>query len=346
MNNKDLFSIIREFTEAFGPVGRETYIQELIEKKWDYYGVKTCYDKIGNLFGRIEGSGPHWAIVSHSDSIGFIVQSILSNGFLKVAFNTAATFPDARFLAGTCLKFLTKSKSFVEGYFGLRSGHIAGIKGKKQAVVFDDLYVDLGVNSKEEVLQLGIDIGTPAVFAQKTSQIQENIVGPSFDNRVGSVVQYLLLQELKAKNIAPNLTMISTIQEEIGLKGAAAAANSGDYDGVIVLDVGLVGDTPCTKNDFIPTKLGEGPIIVYKDFSVHYSIDLIKKVEKVAHERKIKIQKAVFKNFRTDGEYFFMQGHPTCMLAIPCRYTHTHFETVRLSDIVSTVELLLNLITT
>ncbi|MHA1214339.1 MAG: M42 family metallopeptidase [Candidatus Hodarchaeales archaeon] len=345
MEKKVIFDVIKEFTGTFGPVGRETDIQELIKTKWDKNGLKTSYDKVGNLYGRIEGTGSHWALVSHSDTIGFIVQDILSDGFVKVAFNTAATTPDARFLAGVPLNFLTKDNSTVRGYFGLRSGHIAGIKGKKEPVLFDDFYVDLGVSSKEEVMRLGIDIGSPAVFAQEIYQVQENIVGPSLDNRVGSTIQCLLLQEISKKGLSPNLTMISTVQEEIGLKGAAAAANSGDYDGVIVLDVGLVGDTPFTKNDHIPTKLGKGPIIVYKDFSVHYSISLIEKIENVAKENGIQIQKAVFKNFRTDGEYFFMEGHPCAMIACPCRYTHTHFETVRISDIARTIDLLMALIT-
>ena len=345
MYENDLFNKIKMFNETFGPVGREEQVQELVKKHWESFGIMTKFDKIGNLFGRIHGTGTHWAIVVHADSIGFIVQQVLENGFIKLAFNTAATTPDARFLAGVPLKFFTRKDTIVKGYFGLRSGHIAGIEGKVKPIHFKDLFVDIGVSTKQEAVELGVDIGTPAVFDIGVMKVQKNVVGPSMDNRIGLVVQSLLLEDLIKLDKKPNLTLISTVQEEMGLKGASAAAKSDRFDAVIVLDVGLTGDIPGTEKDFIPTSLGKGPIIVYKDFSVHYHDSLIKEIERLADTKTIPIQKAIFKNYRTDGELFVMEGHPTVMLAIPCRYTHTYFETVRKEDILNMVKLIIHLIT-
>ena len=333
-------NLLSELVDIAGPVGREEAVQHFLASKWEQLSFKTEIDKIGNLYGRMNGKGPHWAIVSHSDTIGFIVQQILANGFLKMAFNTAATTPDARFLAGSTLRFLTNNSKDILGYFGLRSGHLAGIEGKKKPVLFDDMFVDLGVGSIEEVTDLGIDIGIPAVFNSSVQQIQSNIVGPSMDNRVGSTIQTILAHNLKQNNIQPNLTLISTVQEEIGMKGAAAAANSGDFDGVINLDVGLTGDIPPSKNDYLSTKLGSGPILVVKDFSIHYSHSLFKTTAKLAAQEKIPFQKAVFKDYNTDGMYFFMNGQPTITVSVPCRYTHTYFETINLSDVLHTINLL------
>jgi len=345
MLEKDLFNKIKMFTEVFGPVGREEQVQELVKKHWEKFGIITKFDNIGNLFGRINGIGNHWAIVVHADSIGFIVQQVLENGFIKLAFNTAATTPDARFLAGVPLKFYTRKDTIVNGYFGLRSGHIAGVEGKVKPILFEDLFVDIGASTKQEVIELGVDIGTPAVFDIEVKKIQKNLVGPSMDNRIGLVIQSLLLTELAKLVKKPNITLISTVQEEMGLKGAAAAAKSDQFDAVIVLDIGLSGDIPGTNKDFIPTTLGKGPIIVYKDFSVHYHDLLIKEIELLAETETIPIQRAVFKNYRTDGEVFVMEGHRTVMLAIPCRYTHTYFETVRSEDIFNMVKLIISLIT-
>ena len=68
-------------------------------------------------------------------------------------------------------------------------------------------------------------------------------------------------------------------------------------------------------------------------------------VESIAKTNGIDIQKAVFKNYNTDGMYFFMQGYPTVNLAVPCRYTHTNFETIRFSDVEKTLDLLLKILT-
>jgi endoglucanase len=340
LTTKDVLKLLSELVDISAPVGREDAVQQFLANEWEKFNFKTEIDKIGNLYGHISGKGPHWAIVSHADTIGFIVQQILSDGFLKMAFNTAATTPDARFLAGSPLRFLSNNTTDTLGYFGLRSGHLAGIEGKKEPVLFDDMFVDIGVNSLKEVYDLGIDIGTPAVFHSSVQQIQNNVVGPSMDNRVGSTIQTILAERLMNKKIKPNLTLISTVQEEMGMKGAAAAAQNRDFDAVINIDVGLTGDIPSSKNDFISTKLGSGPILVVKDFSIHYSHSLYSMIKESAINTKIPFQKAVFKNYNTDGMYFFMNGHPTITVSVPCRYTHTNFETINISDVLHTINLL------
>jgi endoglucanase len=237
---------------------------------------------------------------------------------------------------------LNTNNSFVKGYFGLRSGHLAGIEGKKKPILFGDLFVDLGVDSFEEVIDLGIDIGTPAAFGSPVAQFGRNIVGKAMDNRIAGTIQTFLAEELIKMENKPHITLISTVQEELGMKGAAAASKYSKFDGVINIDVGLTGDIPSSQEDHLPTKLGGGPILVYKDFSIHYSYQLIKELENSAKKNQVPLQKAVFKNYNTDGMYFFMHGYPTVTLAIPCRYTHTNFETVRLKDIQNTLSLLKN----
>lgn len=345
MDQTELYDLLKKLCEIPGPVGREEVVQSELKKNWEHAGFKTRYDKIGNLYSQREGHGKHWAIIGHADSIGFLVQQILPNGFLKLAFNTAATFPDARFLAGVPLRFITDKKQTVRGFFGLRSGHLAGIEGKKKPILFNELSVDIGVDSSEDVENLGIHIGTPAVFDVPVQKFQDNIVGPSMDNRISGTLQCAIANSVNTMPDPPRITLISTVQEEIGLKGAAAAANQQyDFDGVINIDVGLCGDFPGSDKDNLDTKLGEGPIILYKDFSIHYTYQLIGKLEKKASKIGISMQRGVFKNYGTDGAQFIMHGFPTAMIAVPCRYTHTYFETIRINDLLNTLRLLLEVI--
>ena len=127
------------------------------------------------------------------------------------------------------------------------------------------------------------------------------------------------------------------------MKGAAAV-KSAEFDGVLNVDVGLTGDIPPSKEDFLPTRLGAGPILVIKDFSVHYSNSLLTIVDSKAKQASIPYQRAVFKNYNTDGMYFFMRGYPVVTIGVPCRYTHTNFETVSLPDIENTINLIMAVI--
>lgn len=347
MKKSKIFTLIQSLTEFFGPVGYEFDVQNHAKKIYESFGLECELDTIGNLFAMIKdrnASSPKIAIVSHADEIGFLVKDILGNGFLKLAFNTAATTPDARFLAGKSLKILNSSGEFVEGFFGLRSGHIAGIEGKKRPILFQDMFVDVGCSTNQEVKKLGITIGSPAVFKKTTEAINNtnNIFGKSMDNRVGMAIQIALSEKIKDSN--KNITFISCVQEEIGMKGAANAAKRDHFDYVINVDVGLTGDIPGTKNDHIPVGLGKGPIIVIKDFSIHYNFEMINLFTEFAEKANIPYQRAVYDRYSTDGMEFFKHGMKTLTLGIPCRYTHTDFETINLEDVQNCINLILTFI--
>lgn len=340
MEEREVYDLLKELAEIPGPVGREEPVQKFLEREWGRCGFKVSYDRVGNLFGKRSGEGSHLAIAGHADQVGFIVSQILPDGFVKVTFNTATTAPDGRYLSGTEIRFITGHEPHVSGCFGLKCGHLASPEERRAPVIFQDLFVDLGLDSAEMVRKTGVDVGTSAVFGAAVRRIQDNIVGPAMDNRVAGVVQCMLARKLRDMAPGPGITLISTVQEEIGIRGAASAAKREEYDYVITIDVGLTGDIPAAKDCGIETKLGAGPIILYKDFSIHYSSALISKLEGLAKDASIPFQRGVFRNYQTDGAHFFKHGNPTALVAVPCRYTHTHFETVRITDIMNTIELL------
>lgn len=341
MDEDETFPALKVLCEIPGPVGQEGPVQDALEEQWQLHGFETRRDRIGNLYGHAGGDGPRVAIVGHADSIGFIVQQVLPEGFVRLAFNTAAATPDTRFLPGAPIRFLAPGRDPVPGVFGLRSGHLAGAEGKKVPLEFDDMFVDLGVDDASAVRDLGIDVGTPAVFGSEVHTIGSNITGPSMDNRVAGTLQCAVARAVaRARGTRPSVTLVSTVQEEIGMKGAAAAARDLDIDHAIIIDVGLVGDIPPSKNDHLDTRLGKGPIVLFKDSGIHYDQARIDAFLDIASRRGIPVQRGVFKNYQTDGAHFFMNGIPASVVAVPCRYTHTHFETVRAADLVTTFRLL------
>jgi endoglucanase len=115
-------------------------------------------------------------------------------------------------------------------------------------------------------------------------------------------------------------------------------------DAVIILDIGLADDHPGTNGEF-GISLGKGPIIVIKDSAMHYSYELVQSIIKTAEKETIPIQRAVFHSYMTDGVQFASQGQVVSVLAVPCRYSHSSFETVNLLDVDMAIHLLMKLLT-
>ncbi|MFW9800462.1 MAG: M42 family metallopeptidase, partial [Candidatus Thorarchaeota archaeon] len=284
----------------------------------------------------LEGSKVHYALVSHADEVGFLVSNVEKSGFLRVKWNTTGYMPDLRLLPGQRVSIMAEKK-LIPGTFCVKTAHIAGPEGKKTIPTYEEVFLDIGATSEEEAHKMGIHVGTPVVYDTTLAKVGRNVVGKSLDNRVGLTMMILLAEELakvtKAKR--PTITFVSTVMEELGAKGAAAVARNLDVDGVIVLEVGLADDYPGTAGE-AGVSLGKGPVLVIKDSQVHYSHELNMQIIKVAEKNSIPIQRAVYHNYATDGFQMILQGQIASTIGVPCRYSHSSFETVTLDDIEST----------
>ncbi len=157
-------------------------------------------------------------------------------------------------------------------------------------------------------------------------------MGKALDDRALLAIMTELVRRVPASEMRCRLTLAATVQEEIGLVGAAALGARHDFDAAIVLEIGLAGDIPGVPEDMMPVRLGQGPILVHKDAMVHYDFRLTQALEKCAADAELPIQHAVFGSFGSDGSAFTKADIPSAMIAFPARYTHTPFETANLGD--------------
>jgi putative aminopeptidase FrvX len=322
-----------------GPVGREEMVQEFMRDHLRNYCDSLESDKIGNLIASIDGTGEHYALVAHADEVGFYVSNIDENGFIRAKWSTQAYMPDLRLLPGQWILFMTE-KGMVPGCFCVQTAHIAGQKGKNKLPCWEEIFIDVGVSSAEKVNDLGIQIGTPVIYAAPTEEVGSHLMGKSFDDRAGLTAMIMIAEQLSKlpKEKRPNVTLLSTVMEEIGAKGASASARDLDVDAVIVLEVGLADDYPGTHGE-ASVCLGKGPVVVVKDSQLVYSHATNKRVFEVAEKRSIEIQRAVYHNYATDGFPIAAQGQPVSTIGIPCRYTHSSFECIDPVDLVKTIDL-------
>ncbi|TFG12984.1 M42 family peptidase [Candidatus Thorarchaeota archaeon] len=335
----DIFTTLKDLCDLPGPVGREGVVQKRIREELSQYCDEIKTDKIGNLTATMEGTKSHYAVVAHADEVGFLVSSIDDNGFIQAKWNTQGYQPDMRLMPGQRVLFMS-DQGMIPGCFCVKTAHIAGAKGKKKIPSWDEVFIDIGAESSEEVHEMGIDIGTHLVYDAGIEQIGKNVVGKSLDDRVGlAVILHLakLFSQLPQVK-KPRVTFVSTVMEEIGAKGASAVADEMDVDAVLVLEIGLADDYPGTQGE-ANVDLGKGPVIVIKDNQIVYSHELTKALGNISKEKGIETQKAVYHNYATDGYRMASQGQKVAAIGVPCRYSHSSFETIRIDDVKNTLKL-------
>jgi putative aminopeptidase FrvX len=344
--NKGIFNLLKKLSETPGPVGREERVQSIMRDHLKEHCREVNQDRIGNLVATMEGTGEHFAIVAHADEVGFLVSNIDENGFLKAKWNTQSYLPDLRLLPGQRIEIMT-TDGFVPGCFCVKTAHIAGAQGKKRLPTWDEVFIDIGSNSADDVAGQGVNIGDSVLYASQLKQVGHNVMGKAMDDRIGLTIMIHLVDYLSeiAPEKRPTVTLVSTVMEELGAKGAAAIAHTLDVDGVFIVDIGLADDYPGTSGE-AGVSLGKGPVIVIKDNQMYYSHQLNQRLFDAAEICGLPIQRAVYHNYSTDGFQLASQGQVVSTLGIPCRYSHSSFETLNLEDAEKTLTLLTNVLKT
>ena len=339
MSNR-ILDILKTLSATPGPVGRETLVQDVMKNELDEYCSNIVRDKVGNLIATMEGIRKHFVIVAHADEVGFLVSGIDERGFIRAKWNTQGHLPDLRLLPGQWVLVMTET-GFIPGCFAVKTGHIAGKEGKSRIPTYEEVFLDIGMASRKEVEDLGIHIGDPIIYAAPVEKVGHHVCGKSMDDRIGLVIMIELARRFSniPINKRPKVTFVSTVMEELGAKGAAAIARDLDVDAVIVIDIGLADDHPGTNGE-AGVALGKGPVIVIKDDAMHYSHELVRPILDTAEREKIPVQRAVYHHYLTDGVQFAMQGQMVAVVAIPCRYSHSSFETIDLKDVEMAIQLL------
>lgn len=330
------FELLKKLTELPGPVGYEDRVNQFLFERWQHYAHEIEIDGVGNLVAHIGGQGPKLLLTAHADEICFMVKSISEDGFLFITYGQADMVSRPTRSIGMnmtgqpCL--VLGDGVLVDGTIAALSGHVmTPAQREKTGFDWNDFFIDIGAKSREEVLAQGIRVGSHVIWNPSTRRVGHYITGKALDDRGGLAILDRIIRETDPANYNFDLFVVSTVQEEIGLIGAGSFSKD-DFDLAVSVEVGLSGDIPLVDYKDMPIALGEGPIIVHKDYGVAYSRRVTKQLEVAANKAGVKLQHGVFGNFGTDGITLMQRGIPTAVIAFPARYTHSPFETVAESD--------------
>ena len=336
--------ILKVLTEAPGPPGFEDPVRKIMTEQMKPLADKISYDGLGSVIAQQGNSGPHIMLDAHMDELGGMVRRIRPDGFISMqmlGYWLTAALPDQRWI-------ILGSKGPVLAVTDIWDAHIAPHDASGHTAQ-QDLYLDTGARSAEEVAKLGISPGDPVAPVSDFAVLaNDRYLAKAWDDRVGCAVMLEVMRRLE-KTAHPNQVFYAaTVQEEgsIEMRGAQTSARLINPDIGFSLEVGIPNDVPGPGPDAAQEVLGGGPGMMLYTFSELPNRKLVAHVKEIAAAKKIPLQFDFVQGFGDDAGAIKLHniGVPVTTVLVPARSTHAHNGIIDRADFDRAVDLMVALI--
>lgn len=314
-----MLDLLKKLCLIDGTSGDEANVREfIINEIKDFCEYKV--DNLGNIICFKKGANPTEKKImldAHTDEVGLIISSITEKGYLK--------FKTVGGIDTTALLFKkVKINNKVNGVIGGKPFHLLSSDDRKKAP--KDLYIDIGVKTREEALAL-VSLGDNAVVQSEFEILGECVKSKALDDRLGCAILIKLLKEFNEYDFYATFT----VQEEVGLRGAKTSTFSLAPDFAIALESTTAADIAGSSPETVVCKQGNGPAISFMDNATVYD----KVLYNAAINSGITCQPKAFVAGGNNAGSIHLSGSGVRTMAIsaPCRYIHTSNSIVNISDI-------------
>lgn len=336
-------SALRFFESAIetpSPSGFEEPIQALVGEYIAPHADELRTDVHGNLIASIgDSSGPRVMFAGHCDQIGMLISYIDEAGFLYA--QTIGGW-DPQQLIGQAMTIWTTSGP-VAGVISRKPIHLLTSKERQKVVELNELWLDIGAVDQKQAASL-VRIGDPVTLDLRFRRlVDDRVSGPGMDNKTGmwTVVEALRRAASSSNALRCHLHSVTTVQEEIGLRGAKTAAGSINPEIAIAVDVTHASDCPTIeKQKQGRISLGGGPVI-FRGPNINRKVAA--RLVDLCETNSVPYQlAAVGRATPNDANALQIHGGgvATALVAIPNRYMHSAVEVVSLSDLDHVAQLL------
>ena len=285
-------------------------------------------DPLGNLLVEKKGAqrAPHHLMVSaHMDEVGLIVTHVQDGGLLEIA---AVGGVDASVVIGR--QFLV-GRQHIPGIVGTKPVHLLSKEQRSQLPNFDGLVLDIGASSAEEARKLAPE-GTCAYFCPYFRTLGDGrVCSKAIDDRAGCALLLGLLEQ----ELPYDITAAFLVQEEIGLRGATAAAYTVAPEFALVLEATTAADIVGASGGERVCTLGGGPVISFMDRSTMYDKGMYQAAFAQCQAQGIPCQtKTRIAGGNDSGAIHVSRGGVrTLAVSLPCRYLHSPSCVADLADL-------------
>jgi len=331
---------LKQLVAAPSPSGYEQPAQRVVRAYIEPFAEVTT-DVMGNVYGRIPGppGGKRVMVVGHTDEIGFMVRYIDDRGFI---FFAPIGGVDAHLVPGQRVAVQTRSGS-VPGVVGKKPIHLMETKDRETVVKIESQYIDIGAADRKEAEEL-VRIGDPVVFSATLEHLRGNrVTARGFDDKAGVFVVAEVLRRV-AESGSPlpvELVGVSSVQEEIGLRGGTTSSYAVKPDVGICVEVDFATDQPDVERKHNgDVALGKGPIL---SRGANINPILHDLLVSAAEESSIPFQlTGIPRATGTDANPMQISrgGVATALVKIPLRYMHTPSEVLDTNDLGRAVDLI------
>jgi tetrahedral aminopeptidase len=322
-----LIELIQKLVEAWGPSGYEHQVRAIIQEEVADLCDAIHVDGLGNLICRVgvEGQGKRVMISAHMDEIGLMVN------YLEPKTNYLRFTGIGGIITGSLHGNRVK---FEDGSIG-----VVAKAGSASGNSLNDFYIDVQSENGNTV-----EAGQPVGFWREMQLRGSRVISKALDDRIGCVVAIETMRRLKESGTPNENYFVFSVQEEVGLRGATAAAYSVNPDVGIALDVTATGDEIAGRRMVV--KLGEGAAIKVHDTSLIVPKTVVGWMVQRAETDGIPYQRELLVGGGTDAGAIqtARAGVPSGCISIPTRFLHTTSETVDLHDVQACIDLLTGLL--
>ena len=308
--------LLKKLTDIDGLPSWEDDIRAAIKDEIKDHVDSMFTDRLGNIIAvkNENAGGAHIGLSAHMDEAGLVVKRIEKSGLIRFA--SWGVLP--KILVSKTVKI---GKNRIPGVIGAKPVHRQKPEERETVLDIDKLYIDIGATSKDDAEKY-VEPGDYIAFDSEYRELgKHKVKAKALDDRLGCAV---IIEVLKS-NITKKITAVFCVQEEIGIRGSATAANQVFADLFINLEGTICADTEDVDEHMRVTTLGKGPALSIRD---SYSVYLKKYYDKIldkAKEMDIPIQFRRTGVGGTDALNYHTAhgGTPVIGLAVPCRYIHT-----------------------
>lgn len=323
--------LLKELTNLDAIASNEREVRQYLLNSLSRYSNNIMFDKLGSVIFKIGDKGPKLMVCAHMDEVGYIIKNIEDNG--KILLKEIGNVRKEAKENVRCRITTSKGEKII---------------GIVETCESSNIYIDIGLNNKEDILKLGIEIGNMVCFDTHAKQISnEYIIAKSLDNRVGCYILAEIMKKIYDKELNCTVYFAFTSSEEVGIRGAKTSSYLIDPDYSFVIDV----VSPKNSYDYTSKntrQIGNGFLIEIYDKTFipnSYMVDLIK-----ATSRKINknYQLDIMNNGGTDAANIHINkiGVPTVVTVIPVKYCHSPYSMLNIRDVKDLIdvyeELILN----
>ncbi len=342
--NQDTLELFRTLTEMPAAPGFEKGLRSFVKKELAKVSDEVVMDRMGGVFGvrRGDSAGPTIMVAGHMDEVGFIITSITDKGMLK--FLPLGGWWNQVMLAQR-VQIVTDDGVLI-GVIGSTPPHLLDEATRSKPMDIAHMYIDIGADDRAHAEQLGVRPGLSAVPICPFTPLAggKTIMAKAWDNRYGVGLAIELLRELQGKPLPNVLYSGATVQEEVGLRGAEAAATLINPDLFYGLDASPAGDMSGDKN--ANGRLGAGALLRIYDKSMITHPGMIEFVRDTAETHKVKYQYYISAGGGTDAGRVHTTGIgvPSAVIGICSRYIHSAASLIHIDDYAAAKELLIKLV--